>query len=254
MSNCARPQNAATSLTTGQALALSTKDWALRLKFVLEQHSAKLHVLLILAGMLALRVGEACKLKRGDFRLSFDIPVLNVSGGRSPGIVPIQPEERAKLSKFMKAGVKSERSIKNQYGSTIIPGLYVSPSKGILFPSPRNDSDLFGVRGVTKAVKIQSGQFDKKYSCNDFQRIRSHSGRAICFALMMGEGVPFPLSMKFARHAQGSLKIHLGYGRLTVVDIHKYLVERRYSQIPGRNLEVVPAEKTKRKTGSKIAV
>jgi hypothetical protein len=98
-------------------------------------------------------------------------------------------------------------------------------------------------------VKIQSGQFDKKYPHNDFQRIRSHSGRAICFALMMGEGVPFPLSMKFARHAQGSLKIHLGHGRLTVVDIHKYLVERRSSQIPGRNLEVVPAEKTKRKTG-----
>jgi integrase len=86
--------------------------------------------------MLALRVGEACKLKRGDFRLSFDIPVLNVSGGKSPGIVPIQPEERAKLSKFMKAGVKGERSLQNQYGSTFFPGFVFFAIQGHIIPEP----------------------------------------------------------------------------------------------------------------------
>ena len=37
----------------------------------------------------------------------------------------------------------------------------------------------------------------------------------------MGEGLTTALSMKYARHAPSSYKVHLGYGRLTLKDIKK---------------------------------
>jgi len=35
----------------------------------------------------------------------------------------------------------------------------------------------------------------------------------------MGEGLTTALSMKYARHAPGSYKVHLKYGRLTLQDV-----------------------------------
>lgn len=63
--------------------------------------------------------------------------------------------------------------------------------------------------------------FAKKYPGNDFEKIRSHSGRATAITSMMGQGVSLPMSMKFAMHKPGSLRVHLNYGQLTCMDVYR---------------------------------
>jgi len=50
-------------------------------------------------------------------------------------------------------------------------------------------------------------------------RLRPHSGRATLITELMGEGLTMALSMKYARHAPGSQKVHLRYGQLTLQDL-----------------------------------
>ena len=61
----------------------------------------------------------------------------------------------------------------------------------------------------------------RRRSSNGFPEIaklRPHSGRATLITELMGEGLTTALSMKHARHAPGSYKVHLKYGRLTLQD------------------------------------
>ena len=50
-------------------------------------------------------------------------------------------------------------------------------------------------------------------------KLRPHSGRATLITELMGEGMVTAMSMKYARHAPGSFKVHLGYSRLTLSDV-----------------------------------
>ena len=50
-------------------------------------------------------------------------------------------------------------------------------------------------------------------------RLRPHSGRATLITELMGEGMTVALSMKYARHAPGSQKVHLRYGQLSLADV-----------------------------------
>jgi len=74
---------------------------------------------------------------------------------------------------------------------------------------------------VWSAVNKLAAAFAKKYPGNDFEKIRSHSGRATAITSMMGQGVSLPMSMKFARHKPGSLRVHLNYGQLTCMDVYR---------------------------------
>ena len=53
----------------------------------------------------------------------------------------------------------------------------------------------------------------------EIAKLRPHSGRATLITELMGEGLTTALSMKYARHAPGSHKVHLKYGRLTLTDV-----------------------------------
>ena len=53
----------------------------------------------------------------------------------------------------------------------------------------------------------------------EIAKLRPHSGRATLITELMGEGLTTALSMKYARHAPESHKVHLKYGRLTLVDV-----------------------------------
>ena len=44
--------------------------------------------------------------------------------------------------------------------------------------------------------------------------MRPHSGRAQLITELMGDGLSTAMSMKYARHAVGSVKVHLKYSRL----------------------------------------
>ena len=54
---------------------------------------------------------------------------------------------------------------------------------------------------------------------DEVRRLRPHSGRATLITELMGEGLVTAMSMKYARHAPGSFKVHLGYSRLTLADV-----------------------------------
>jgi hypothetical protein len=54
---------------------------------------------------------------------------------------------------------------------------------------------------------------------DEVARLRPHSGRATVITELMGEGLVTAMSMKYARHAPGSFKVHLGYSRLTLMDV-----------------------------------
>ena len=45
-------------------------------------------------------------------------------------------------------------------------------------------------------------------------KLRPHSGRAQLITELMGDGLSTAMSMKYARHALGSVKVHLKYSRL----------------------------------------
>ena len=53
----------------------------------------------------------------------------------------------------------------------------------------------------------------------ELAKIRPHSGRATLITELMGEGLTTAMSMKYARHAPGSVRVHLRYGRLTLRDV-----------------------------------
>ena len=54
---------------------------------------------------------------------------------------------------------------------------------------------------------------------SEVAKLRPHSGRATLITELMGEGLTTALSMKYARHAPSSYKVHLKYGRLTLEDM-----------------------------------
>ena len=55
----------------------------------------------------------------------------------------------------------------------------------------------------------------------EIAKLRPHSGRATRITELMGEGLTTALSMKYARHAPSSYKVHLKYGRLTLQDVRQ---------------------------------
>ena len=167
-----------------------------------------------------------------DLHLDRHIPSLTVVAekgrGKSPGDVPIMPNQTQILKRLSKTGVKRWREVKNQHGKHRVLDKFVLPASGRLFPTTKSaKSGYVGVRGITKAIKKLALDFKKTHPGNGFNKLCSHSGRATEITLLMGEGVPLALTMKYARHAPASIRTHLKYGRLTVKDIYKYLDENR---------------------------
>ena len=66
-------------------------------------------------------------------------------------------------------------------------------------------------------------------------KLRPHSGRATLITELMGEGLTTALSMKYARHAPTSYKVHLKYGRLTLQDVQQACDATRGSSSKKRN-------------------
>lgn len=66
---------------------------------------------------------------------------------------------------------------------------------------------------------MESLKKDSKPWTADIAKLRPHSGRATLITELMGEGMTTAMSMKYARHAPGSIKVHLRYGRLTLKDV-----------------------------------
>ena len=182
-------------------------------------------------GLFALRCGEACNLTAADLKLQAFPPQIRIrkspGSGKSPGTIPITAEKVAYIRELQDRGISWKRKKKNRYGSWEVEDKFILPGQGVLFPSRKSNRKKKSLpityHAVWSAINVLSKKFDRKYPGNDFEKIRSHSGRATAITTMMGQGVPLPLSMKFARHKPGSLRVHIAYGQLTCLDVYRAL-------------------------------
>ena len=242
-----KKRKAATNRKLGQAPALTTRDWQRWVRHVLEQHTTQMAVLIQFTALFALRCGEACALTASDLLMDSDPPQVRVrkqkGSGKSPGTIPITPEKVDYVRELSNQGLSWKRKRSNRHGSWTVTDTYMLPEQGPLFPSTkkkrRQKKQPITYHCVWSAVDKLSKSFSKKYPGNAFERIRSHSGRATAITTMMGQGVPLPISMKFARHKPGSLKVHLNYGQLTCMDVYRTIAgtacgaQRAESLLPG---------------------
>ena len=210
----------------GQAPALSTRDWRRWITYVRRHGTTQMSVLLEFTGLFALRCGEACCLTVADLRLQDQPPHLVVrpqpGASKSPEKVPITPIQARFLRKLQHVGVSVTRSRSNRWKTWTYKDTYKLPSAGPLFPSVKSGKCI-SYHAAWAAVSTLSKRFHKDYPDNDFNRIRTHSGRCTCITRLMGEGVPLSMSMKFARHKPGSMRVHLGYGQLSCQDVYNSL-------------------------------
>ena len=107
-----------------------------------------------------------------------------------------------------------------------IKDAYLAPKSGFIFPSRSGAKcPYLHYHAVYDHVRRQAPHFLKhlkdegKKWAPEVAKLRPHSGRATLITELMGEGLTTALSMKYARHAPNSYKVHLRYGRLTLDDL-----------------------------------
>ncbi len=121
---------------------------------------------------------------------------------------------------------KRHKHGKGREKSISIKDVYKPPKKGYLFQarSKAKQSHLH-YHAVYDHIRRESPKFlaslkkEGKAWSAEIAKLRPHSGRATLITELMGEGMTTAMSMKYARHAPGSIKVHLRYGRLTLKDV-----------------------------------
>ena len=221
----------------GQAPALSMSLWKEWLGWILQTAGAKIYLVIFLTGAFGLRCGEALCLRREDISVEATIPRIYVTGenhgGRkSPGQVYIRKQHLMLLKKYLgKDGItthklKKHKHWKGKANLIKIKDSYLAPKSGFIFPSRSGAKRPYlHYHAVYDHVRRQAPKFlqhlknkNKKWA-PEVAKLRPHSGRATLITELMGEGLTTALSMKYARHAPNSYKVHLRYGRLTLADL-----------------------------------
>ena len=135
------------------------------------------------------------------------------------------------MKKFLKKGVacKRTRGHKHWRGTSkqiTFQDTYSIPCTGYIFPSRKNAKlPYMCYHAVYGQVRREAPRFLKHLQANGKQwgpeiaKLRPHSGRATLITELMGEGLTTALSMKYARHAPNSFKVHLRYGQLVLQDL-----------------------------------
>ena len=224
----------------GSAVALTEADWNAWTEYVRSKHSCRMYALITLTGTLALRAGEAAMLRREDIQLESTPPQVKIpkekGRGKSPGSIPLLPEQVQILLSWIHQGIHCTRTKKiNQHCEQEVQDSYYIPSKGRLFESRHKYGnkklrvDHLGYHAIWAAVRSLAEGFIKErpHVASNWRQLRSHSGRSTKITMMLGEGVSLAISMAFARHSKNSIRTHLLYGKLTSSHIHKYLAEHR---------------------------
>ena len=220
----------------GQAPALTMTMWKEWLKWILDTAGPKIFFVIFLTGAFGLRCGEALALKREDLNMEAAIPKLVITGDstgarKSPGDVYIRKQHLLIMRKWLHQGISTIRMKKHKHGKgkqkTIsIKDTYVIPKTGYIFTSRKGaKTPYLHYHAVYAHAHRQAPKFlahlqkTKKQWGPEIAKLRPHSGRATLITELMGEGLTTALSMKYARHAPGSFKVHLKYVRLTLQDV-----------------------------------
>ena len=183
-------------------------------------------------------MGEALCLKREEIDLDKAIPTVTVSGEvkggqKSPGEVYVRKQHFKTLKQCLDNGVHSVRRRKRKHGKGLAKTIdfedhFDIPSKGFLFTSRKNAKQPhLHYQAMYAHIRKQCTPFIQTMTkqgipwCKEWSKLRGHSGRATLITQLMGEGMPIALSMKYARHAPGSYRIHLKCCRHTLADVKK---------------------------------
>ena len=220
----------------GQAPALPLKRWKEWLTWLLQTAGPKIFFVVSLTVAFGLRCGEAVALKRADLNLEAVIPKLVVTGEsagahKSPGEVYVRVQHVKVMKKWLREGIPNSRKKKHKHGKgegkiISVKETYVIPKKG--FRSRRNATRPFlHYHAVYEHIRQQAPKFlahlqkTQRQWGAEIAKLRPHSGRATRNTELMGEGLTTALSMKYARHAPSSYKVHLKYSRLTLQDVRQ---------------------------------
>jgi len=185
-----------------------------------------------------LRCSEALALKREDLIINGAIPKVRVTGDtagarKSPGDVYIREQHLKTLKAHLAKGIQSTRAVKHKHGKGKKKKIkknecYEVPTEGYIFTSRKGSKDgHLHYHAVYDHVVRQAPFFFKHLEAigdkvsPEIKQLRPHSGRATLITELMGEGMTTAMSMKYARHAPGSFKVHLKYGQLTLEDVKR---------------------------------
>ena len=189
-----------------------------------------------MTGAFGFRCGEALCLKREDINVEATIPKITITGEsigarKSPGSVYVRRQHVQLMKNFLKKGVTCKRTRGHKHGKgtskqITFQDTYSIPCTGYIFPSRKNAKRPYMCyHAVYNQVRREAPRFLKQLQANGKQwgpeiaKLRPHSGRATLITELMGEGLTTALSMKYARHAPNSFKVHLKYGRLVLQDL-----------------------------------
>jgi integrase len=106
---------------SGQAPALSVKNWALWLKWLLKTAGPRIYFVVMLTGAFGLRCSEAIALKREDICLDGDLPRIKITGDtagarKSPGDVYVRKQHLKLMQDHLKNGIRVDRQQGHKHG------------------------------------------------------------------------------------------------------------------------------------------
>lgn len=221
---------------SGQAPALTISQWNLWLNWLNEHAGPRVYFVMLLTGALGLRCGEALALKREDLHLEGAIPKVVITGEtagarKSPGDVYVRKQHLLLLRSILKNGVVTKRTRGHKHGKgprkvINFTAKWMVPETGYIFGSRKKATQgHLHYNGIYAHVRREAPRFAKalkdagKPAPPEIAKLRPHSGRATLITELMGEGMTTAMSMKYARHAPDSYKVHLKHGRLTLQNV-----------------------------------
>jgi integrase len=106
---------------TGQAPALSVKNWARWLEWLLHTAGPRIYLVVMLTGAFGLRCSEALALKREDICLDADLPKIKITGDsvgarKSPGDVYVRKQHLKLMKDHLKNGIQVDRQRGHKHG------------------------------------------------------------------------------------------------------------------------------------------
>lgn len=232
----------------GQAPALRQQQWKLWLEWLKERAGPRAWLAIFLTGALGLRCSEALTLKRENIHLEGAIPKITIEGQvpgsqKSPGEVYVRKQHIEILRQVFSEGVHVQRVRGHKHGKGQLKHIaydqrWTPPRTGCIFQGRAGGAKgHMTYHAVYQQIKRQIAKFarflkSKKLPVGpEVAKLRPHSGRATLITELMGEGMCTAMSMKYARHAPDSFKVHLKYGRLTLDDV-KAACDRLQSSRP----------------------
>ena len=135
------------------------------------------------------------------------------------------------MKAYLKNGATVKRTKKHKHGNgpkktATFEKKFKIPDAGYIFKSRAGSATAhLHYHAIYDHIKREAPKFAKHLKDTgrsvgpEVAKLRPHSGRATLITKLTGEGMTTAMSMKYARHAPDSDKVHLKYGRLDLEDV-----------------------------------